>query len=142
MLLPSSNAPIMRSRIVIRLWTTAASRLPCLASRSIEAREAPVSAVSLAEKNAETSRQPMTMENVSQSMATITQVGVICTSGAGKLARKKVTNQRRLDIGDDHRLTDGFQQDEGQPSAPDLLILRHQFQHRIGADLFLGKARD
>jgi hypothetical protein len=32
------------------------------------ARDAPVSAVSLAEKNAETRRQPMTMENVSQSM--------------------------------------------------------------------------
>jgi hypothetical protein len=32
------------------------------------AREAPVSAVSLAEKNAETRRQAMTIENVSQSM--------------------------------------------------------------------------
>jgi len=32
------------------------------------AREAPVSAVSLAEKNAEKNRQAMTMENVSQSM--------------------------------------------------------------------------
>jgi hypothetical protein len=33
------------------------------------ARDAPVSAVSLAEKKAETNRQAMTMENVSQSMA-------------------------------------------------------------------------
>jgi hypothetical protein len=32
------------------------------------AREAPVSAVSLAEKNAETSRQPTRITNVSQSM--------------------------------------------------------------------------
>jgi len=32
------------------------------------ARDAPVSAVSLAEKNADTSRQAMTMENASQSM--------------------------------------------------------------------------
>jgi hypothetical protein len=32
------------------------------------ARDAPVSAVSLAEKNAEIKRQPMTMETLSQSM--------------------------------------------------------------------------
>ena len=72
MLLPSSSAPIIRSRIANRLETTPASRLPCFDSRSMLAREAPVSAVSLAEKNAETSRQAMTMEKVSQSMATIT----------------------------------------------------------------------
>src|SRR5476651_2430956 len=68
-LLPSSSAPIIRSRIANRLETTPASRLPCFDSRSMLARDAPVSAVSLAEKKAEISRQPMTMENVSQSMA-------------------------------------------------------------------------
>ena len=57
MLLPSSSAPISRSRIEDRLETTPASRLPCFDSRSMLARDAPVSAVSLAEKNAETSRQ-------------------------------------------------------------------------------------
>src|SRR5258708_15825504 len=69
MLLPSSSATIIRSRIANRLVTTAASRLPCFDSRSMLAREAPVSAVSLAEKNAETISNAMTMENVSQSMA-------------------------------------------------------------------------
>ena len=57
MLLPSSSAPINRSRMSSRLETTSASRLPCFDSRSMLAREAPVSAVSLAAKNAETSRQ-------------------------------------------------------------------------------------
>ena len=66
-LLPSSSAPIMRSRIANRLETTPASLLPCLVSRNMLAREAPVSAVSLAEKKAETTRQPMTMDNVNQS---------------------------------------------------------------------------
>ena len=69
MLLPSSSAPIIRSRIANRLLTTPASRLPCFDSRSMEARDAPVSAVSLAEKNAEISRQAMTMANEIQSMA-------------------------------------------------------------------------
>ena len=71
MLLPSRSAPIMRSRMSNRLETTSASRLPCFDSRSIEAREAPVSAVSLDEKNAETRRQMMTMENASQSMTNV-----------------------------------------------------------------------
>ncbi len=69
MLLPSSSAPIMRSRIANRLETTPASLLPCLDSRSMLARDAPVSAVSLAEKKAEIKRQAVTMENASQSMA-------------------------------------------------------------------------
>jgi hypothetical protein len=68
MLLPSSSAPISRSRIANRLETTPASRLPCFDSRSMLARDAPVSAVSLAAKNAETSRKAMTMENANQSM--------------------------------------------------------------------------
>ncbi len=68
MLLPSSSAPISRSRIANRLETTSASRLPCFESRSMLAREAPVSAVSLAAKKADTSRQATTMESVNQSM--------------------------------------------------------------------------
>jgi len=68
MLLPSSSAPIIRSRIANRLETTPASRLPCFDSRNMLARDAPVSAVSLAEKNAETKRQIRTMETVNQSI--------------------------------------------------------------------------
>ncbi|GAB6997553.1 hypothetical protein JCM18382A_23210 [Bradyrhizobium sp. 17-4] len=63
-LLPSSSAPIIRSRIAIRLETTVASLLPCFDSRNMLAREAPVSAVSLAEKKAEMSRQSRTIEKV------------------------------------------------------------------------------
>src|ERR1700676_5200302 len=69
MLLPSSSAPIIRSRIANRLETTPASRLLGFDSRSVSARDAPVRAVALAEKKAETSRQPMTTAGVNQSMA-------------------------------------------------------------------------
>ena len=68
MLLPSSSAPISRSRMSNRLETTSASRLPCFDSRSIEAREAPVRAVSLSAKKAEAPRQTRTMVSVIQSM--------------------------------------------------------------------------
>ncbi|MEY9143045.1 hypothetical protein ABIF00_001029 [Bradyrhizobium elkanii] len=64
MLLPSSSAPIMRSRMLNSFDTTPASVLPCFDSRSMLAREAPVSAVSLAAKNAEMKRQSSTIEKV------------------------------------------------------------------------------
>jgi hypothetical protein len=70
-LLPSNSAPINRSRIASRLVTMAASRLPCFDSRSMLARDAAVSAVSLAAKNAETSRQATTIESASQFMTSL-----------------------------------------------------------------------
>src|ERR1700753_2831070 len=78
MLLPSSSAPIIRSRDADRLATMPASSLPCVDSRSMLAREAPVSAVSLAAKNADTNRQNTTIENVIQSMRASIHV---CESG-------------------------------------------------------------
>src|SRR3954466_11607670 len=101
MLFPSSSAPIKRSPIANRLDTTPASRLPCLESRSMLARDAPVSAVSLAEKKAEKNRQAMTIENVSQSMT--------CRSlHLSELFLQKITNQRWLDIGSNHGSAYGF----------------------------------
>src|SRR6267154_204019 len=114
MLLPSSSAPIMRSRIANRLETTAASRLPCFDSRIMLAREAPVSAVSLAEKNAETSSKATTMDNVSQS--------VMSTSFLCQLGFQEIANQRRFDVGRNHGAADRLQQDEGEPAALDLLV--------------------
>jgi len=67
MLLPSSSAPNHPLAHREQAGHHAASVLPCLKSRNMLAREAPVSAVSLAEKKAETNRQPMTIERVSQS---------------------------------------------------------------------------
>src|ERR1700689_4572902 len=110
MLLPSSSAPIIRSRLANRLETTPASRLPCFDSRSMLARDAPVSAVSLMEKNAEISRQKMTMENVSQFMTRRS----LHLNLARQLALEKIANQRRLDIGRDNGLADRFQQDESK----------------------------
>jgi hypothetical protein len=53
----------------------------------MEARDAAVSAVSLAEKNAETSRQAMTMANEIQSMATTFQFEPFLPSWPGKSAK-------------------------------------------------------
>src|SRR5438105_12130362 len=124
MLLPSSSAPINRSRIANRLETTPASRLPCFDSRSMLAREAPVSAVSLAAKNADTRRQATTMENVNQSMT--------CLFFPRQLFFQKIANQRRLDVGRNHGAADRLEQDEGKLAVLDLLVLRHQRHQRIG----------
>src|SRR4030088_782494 len=121
MLLPSRSAPIIRSRIANRLVTTAASRLPCFDSRSMLARDARVSRVSLAEKNAETTRQAITMENASQSMASyslhlwlehdlfgkpVSAFPDHALNLARQLGFQKIANQRRLDVGRNHGLAD------------------------------------
>ena len=56
-LLPSSRAPISRSRVGIRRLTMAARRLPFFSSRSMRARDDAISAVSLPGKKNESSRQ-------------------------------------------------------------------------------------
>jgi hypothetical protein len=66
-LLPNSSAPIIRSRASSRRLTMRACRLPCFSSRSMVARDDAVSAVSLPEKNAESSRQTKTISSASQS---------------------------------------------------------------------------
>src|ERR1700712_2948191 len=143
MLLPSSSAPIMRSRSANRPETTPASRLPCFDSRSMLARDAPVSAVSLAEKNADTSRQARTTENVSQSMTKYSLHPEMELSLLSQFGGEEITHQRRLDIVGNHRAADCLEQDEGEPAALDLLVLRHQRQQRVGVRKpFLGKSRD
>src|SRR4029077_6609907 len=115
----------------------------------------PISAVSLAAKNAEIRRQTITTENVIQSMR---EIHFICIDAmttlesplqkAGphfsvscsgfQLAFQKITNHRRFDVGSDHGATDRSKQDEREPSALDLLVLRHQRHQRIGiAESFL-----
>src|ERR1700761_7006300 len=142
MLFPSSRAPIIRSRAAERLETIAASSLPCFESRSMLAREAPVSAVSLAAKNADTKRQNITMENVIQSMCVChlsgsspksqysdSEVRSILrrtTEPSRQPGFEKIANHRRLDIRSDHGATDRLEQDKGETSALDLLVLRHQ----------------
>src|SRR5579871_1154069 len=135
MLLPSSSAPIKRSRSTIRSDTTSASRLPCFDKRSMLEREAPVSAVSLAAKNAEALSSANMMENVSQSM---TRPSV----PARELCLEKIAHPRRLDILCDHGAADCLKQNESQPPTSHLFVLCHQIHQRVGIrEPFLRKSR-
>src|ERR1700744_1036693 len=160
MLLPSSSAPISRWRISNRLETTSASRLPCLDSRSMLARDAPVSAVSLAAKNADAASSATMMERVSQFMSRcsvsyaksmiVLQTGSARRANTGPSCRsrlppvlQKIAHPRGLDIPGDHRTADRFEQDEGQTAAAHLFVLRHQRHQRIGIrQSFLCEACD
>ena len=70
-LLANRIAPSSRSRVANSRLTMPASRLPCFSSRIMAARDEAVSAVSLAEKNAEITRQIMTASTVSHSIIVI-----------------------------------------------------------------------
>src|ERR1700759_3365791 len=105
MLLPSSSAPISRSRLAISSDTRVASRLPCFDSRNMLPRETPVSAVSLDAKNAEAPSSAAIMQNVSQSMARSLRFAL-------QLGLQKVPNPRRIDVLRDDGAADGLEQDE------------------------------
>src|SRR5438552_2343338 len=117
------------------------------------AREAPVSAVSLAAKNAETSRQPTTTKNAIECMASNLCVGASISRKAGahfsgsyavcQLPRQKISHRRGLHVRRDCGAADRLQQDEGELAAPDLLVLRHQRHQGIGVrQPFLREACD
>src|SRR4029078_7539116 len=162
MLLPSSSAPIRRSRMSSSCETTSGSRLPCLESRNMLASEAPVRAVSLAAKKPDTSRQTMTMENPSQSMQhsgllVLTRfldanryplrLKTLWFFRASDLLREllfqEIAHRRGLDVPGDDGAPHRLQQDEGELAARDLLVLRHQRHQRIGVGKpFLREARD
>src|SRR5499427_4740114 len=136
MLLPSRRAPINRSRLAMSAETIAASRLPCFVSRNMLARDAPVSAVSLAAKNADAPSSAAIMQKVSQSMARSLRFAL-------QLYLQEVAHPRRIDIPGNHRAANGLKQDEGQLAAPDFLVLRHQGHQRVGvSEPFLREARN
>ena len=66
-LLPNSSTPSSRSRIASKRLTMEASLLPCFSSRIMAAREDAVSAVSLAEKKADSTRHNRIAATVNQS---------------------------------------------------------------------------
>ena len=66
-LLPNKSTPRSRSRVANSRLTMEASLLPCFSSRIMAARDDAVSAVSLAEKNADNKRQMTTASTVNQS---------------------------------------------------------------------------
>src|ERR1700760_1601608 len=152
MLLPSSSAPISRLRMLNRPETTSASRLPCFDSRSMLAREAPVSAVSLSAKKPDAASSTMTTENVIQSMTPMSlcictadvPLPVLNTADQSAAAREpdlqEIADLRRIDIFGDHGAADRFHQNKSQLAALDLLVLRHQRQQPISVTKpFLGK---
>src|SRR4051794_14923294 len=156
MLLPSSSAPIRRSRISSSCETMAAWRLPCLDSRSMLAREAPVSAVSLAAKKAETKRQPTTTKKPTECMGPFLclahdLVGKPVTTfpdhaRSGLTCRfpyQKFPRRRGRIIGLSVASSNYLQQDERNFATLHPPVLLHQHHQRFGSGKpFLREARN
>ena len=121
-LLPSSSAPISRSRASSRRLTMAARRLPCFSSRSMRAREDAVSAVSLPAKKNDSSRQSEDDDDRKP-----VECGHRAASFSVRNARTSAASTSRSDEG----LPDAARQDEGELAALDLLVLRHQLHQRV-----------
>jgi hypothetical protein len=126
--------------------TMVASRLPWLSSRNIAAREDADSAVSLAEKNADTTRQMTTARIVNQSI-----VLMVLRSSSGlsrwllafgfwllalastlrKLLAEECAHRAGVDAALDESGADPFDQDECKPSALHFLVLRDQLHQLV-----------
>src|SRR5262245_27099267 len=77
-LLPISKAPISCSRSARRRLTVAASALPWLSSRSMDARDDAVRAVSLPENRKETNRHSTTARMITKSTVVMVQGLLSC----------------------------------------------------------------
>src|SRR5215210_4495580 len=124
-LLPSSSAPIKRSRAPSRRLTIAASAFPCFSRCARLMRECAVSAVSLPEKNADSSRQTNTISSEIQS-------SVVMRSS--ELLAQKVAHFRRTDVGRHECLSNATDQNKSEFAALHLLVLGNQLHQtfRIG----------
>src|SRR6478672_7357424 len=116
-LLPSSKAPISRSRLSSRRLTIPALGLPFFSSRSMRARENAISAVSLPAKTNESARQATiaTIESQSSEVIELLCLGASsypktaprCPgSCSGQGVGEKAANLRRIDVIGDEGLAD------------------------------------
>ena len=121
-LLPNSIAPSSRSRVASSRLTIVASRLPCFSSRIMAAREDAVSAVSLAEKNADTSQ-------ADHDRRTVQPVENIHRSAS--FSSRKARTSRAIDAGVDEGCADPAHQNECRHSALYFLVLRHQIHQPV-----------
>src|SRR5258708_3768635 len=136
-LLPIKSAPINCSRFCINRLTIRARALPFFSSRSIDARDDAVRAVSLPEKKNDNRRQIRTAKSANQSAVIIARVPIpkfanpcctrsMRTSELGKLLRNEGADLNGIDVGRDKRCADAVREDERQLPALYLLVLGHQ----------------
>src|SRR5262245_46396090 len=110
-LLPVRIAPIIRSRMSSRWPTRRAPRWPDFSSRNSHARDTAVSDVSLAEKNAETTRHRTIAASDSQCSSDMAQACLI------ELLSQEGTHLGRIDIARDKGGADRARQDKRQLAA-------------------------
>jgi hypothetical protein len=116
-----------------------ASRLPWLSSRNIAAREDADSAVSLAEKNADTTRQMTTARMVNQFMVLmvlgssfrLSSKLLALASRLRKLLAEECAHRAGVDAALDESGADPFHQDECKHSALHFLVLRDQLHQLV-----------
>ena len=121
-LLANRIAPSSRSRVARSRLTIVASRLPCFSSRIMAAREDAVSAVSLAEKKADTAKHTATARTSSQSKIFIAWQAS---------HRERPAHRACVDAGVDKCCADPAHQNECGHSALYFLVLRHQIDQPV-----------
>ena len=137
-LLPSSMAPMKRARMSSRRVTIAARASPAFSMPWMRAREVAVSAVSAAEKKAESVMQRATTAMSSQSSAPRGR-NIGLSAMHGQVSRQFVVEKAgpasaRRHVRGDETLADAARQDEVEAAARHFLVLHHGVEHGLAAE--------
>src|SRR3984893_16149307 len=132
---PSSVVPISRARLASSRLTRAARRSPFFSKACMRAREAAVSAVSEAEKNADSATHKRMVAIASQTSTgkTPAPAPFMTLLSCIQFILKKAADLRGFDRLGYEAIADCPRKDEGEAAMLDLFVLIHGFDDRVGA---------
>src|SRR3984893_11485401 len=133
--LPRSVVPISRSRLASNRLTRAARRSPFFSKPCMRAREAAVSAVSEAAKNADRAtnkRMVATASQTSEGGIAAPAPCMILTSHT-QFILEEGEDLAGFDIFGDKAIADGSRKDKGEGATRDLFVLIHGIENLFGA---------
>src|ERR1700732_1087415 len=135
--LPRSLVPISRARLASSRLTRAARRSPFFSKACMRAREAVVSAVSEAEKNADSATHKRMVAIASQTSTgkPPAPAPFMTLMSCIQFILKKAADLRGFDRLGYEAIADGPRKDEGEAAMLDLFVLIHGFEDRVGADV-------
>src|SRR3984893_18566708 len=141
---PRSVVPISRARLASSRLTRAARRSPFFSKACMRAREAAVSAVSDAEKNADsaTHKRMVAIASHRSTGKTPAPAPFMTLMSCIQFILKKAADLRDFDHLVYEAIADCPRKDEGEAAMLDLFVLIHGFEDRVGAHVPARDASD
>src|SRR3954447_9948006 len=132
-------APMKRSRWFRSRLTMPARTSPPFSRACMRAREAAVNAVSAAAKNADSTRERITIPAASQRLMWMSSgMALVNRSSGAEFVGQEGAHGLGLDAAGDEAPADAARQDEGERAGVHLLVLGHRLDERLGRTAAAG----